>query len=126
MTMPVQAGQEGARGKHMSELAKSGPLEKVTGVWGGYQDAGDWDTLGGHLSATYDLLGLYELNPQAFSRIKLALPGRGNAEQAPRHTRRSHVADAPLAGPATGQRRGARRIWGWWGCSGGRDEFHAQ
>jgi endoglucanase len=75
MTMPQQGGQEGARGKHLIELAKSGPLKKVTGVWGGYQDAGDWDTLGGHLSATYDLLGLYELNPDAFSRMKLELPG---------------------------------------------------
>jgi endoglucanase len=75
MTMPVQGGQEGARGKHMIELAKAGPLERVTGVWGGYQDAGDWDTIGNsHLSATYDLLGLYDLNPAAFSRIKLSLP----------------------------------------------------
>ena len=30
--------------------------------------------LGGHLSATYDLLGLYDLNPAAFSRMKLSLP----------------------------------------------------
>ena len=56
MTMPVQGGQEGARGAHLIELAKTGPLQRVTGVWGGYQDAGDWDTVGGHLSATYDLL----------------------------------------------------------------------
>jgi endoglucanase len=74
MTMPQQGGQEGARGKHMIELAKTGPLERVTGVWGGYQDAGDWDTVGGHLSATYDLLGLCDLNPAAFSRMKLSLP----------------------------------------------------
>ena len=76
MTMPVQGGQEGARGKHLLELAQRGPLERVTGVWGGYQDAGDWDTIGHHLSATYDLLGLYELNPAAFSRMKLSLPAR--------------------------------------------------
>ena len=55
-------------------MAKAGTLERVTGVWGGYQDAGDWDSLGGHLSATYDLLGLYDLNPAAFSRMKLSLP----------------------------------------------------
>jgi hypothetical protein len=30
--------------------------------------------LGHHLSATYDLLGLYDLNPAAFSRMKLSLP----------------------------------------------------
>ena len=74
MTMPQQGGQEGARGKHLIELAKAGPLQRVTGVWGGYQDAGDWDTIGHHLSATYDLLGLYDLNPAAFARMKLSLP----------------------------------------------------
>ena len=75
MTMPVQGGQEGARGKHMIELAKTGPLDRVTGVWGGYQDAGDWDTIGNsHISATYDLLGLFDLNPAAFSQMKLSLP----------------------------------------------------
>ena len=81
MTMPQQAGQEGARGKHMIELARSGPLKRIGGVWGGYQDAGDWDTVGHHLSATCDLLGLYDLNPAAFARIKLSLPAeeRNNA-----------------------------------------------
>lgn len=74
MTMPVQGGQEGTRGQHMIALAKTGPLQRVTGVWGGYQDAGDWDTVGHHLSATYDLLGLYDLNPAAFARMKLSLP----------------------------------------------------
>ena len=74
MTMPEQGGQEGARGQHLIELAKSGPLQRITGIWGGYQDAGDWDTMGGHLSATYDLLGLYDLNPAAFVRMKLSLP----------------------------------------------------
>jgi endoglucanase len=74
MIMPVQGGQEGSRGDNLIELAKAGPLERVTGVWGGYQDAGDWDSLGGHLSATYDLLGLYDLNSTAFSRMRLSLP----------------------------------------------------
>jgi endoglucanase len=74
LTIPVQAGQEGPRGDNLVELAKSGSLKRVAGVWGGYQDAGDWDTLGHHLSATYDLLGLYFLNPAAFTRMKLSLP----------------------------------------------------
>jgi endoglucanase len=74
MDIPVQAGQEGTRGKNLIELAKAGRLKPVTGVWGGYQDAGDWDSLGGHLSATYDLLGLYDLNRTAFRRMKLSLP----------------------------------------------------
>ncbi len=83
MTMPVQGGQEGARGANMIELAKTGSLQRVTGVWGGYQDAGDWDTLGHHLSATYDLLGLYDLNPAAFARIKLSLPAEETSNDLP-------------------------------------------
>jgi len=74
MTIPVQGGQEGDRGKNLVELANAGTLKRVTGVWGAYQDAGDWDTLGHHLSATYDLLGLYDLNSAAFTRMKLSLP----------------------------------------------------
>ncbi len=74
MTIPVQGGQEGDRGKNLVEMAKAGTLKRVTGIWGAYQDAGDWDTLGHHLSATYDLLGLYDLNSGAFTRMKLSLP----------------------------------------------------
>jgi endoglucanase len=80
MTIPVQGGQEAGeggqagRGGNLIELAKARKLQRVTGVLGGYQDAGDWDTLGHHLSATYDLLGLYDLNPAAFLQMKLSLP----------------------------------------------------
>ena len=73
LTIPMQAGQEGPRGDNLVELANAG-AEARTGVWGCYQDAGDWDTLGHHLSATYDLLGLQDLNPAAFARTKLSLP----------------------------------------------------
>ena len=51
MTLPVQGGQEGSRGDNLIELAKNSLLERVTVEWGGHQDAGDWDSLGGHLSA---------------------------------------------------------------------------
>ncbi|MDW8105765.1 MAG: glycoside hydrolase family 9 protein, partial [Armatimonadota bacterium] len=74
LTIAVQEGQEDSRGQNLQELAQAGKLERVQGVWGGYQDAGDWDTLGHHLSATYDLLGLYFLNPSAFRRMQLSLP----------------------------------------------------
>jgi endoglucanase len=74
LEIPHQAGEEGVRGKHMIELAKAGPLKPTKVVPGGYQDAGDWDTAGHHLSATYDLLGLYDLNPTAFSKAKSSLP----------------------------------------------------
>jgi endoglucanase len=74
MDIPHQAGEEGVRGKRMIELAKEGPLKPIQVVPGGYQDAGDWDTAGHHLSATYDLLGLYDLNPAAFAKMRLSLP----------------------------------------------------
>ncbi|MCS6830034.1 MAG: glycoside hydrolase family 9 protein [bacterium] len=80
LTITVQEGQEDARGQNLQQLAQAGKLERVQAVWGGYQDAGDWDTLSHHLSATYDLLGLYLLNPTAFRRVQLSLPEseRGN------------------------------------------------
>lgn len=78
MTMTFQEGQEDSRGQNLAELAQAGKLERVQGVWGGYQDAGDWDTLSHHLSATYDLLGLYFLNPSAFRTAKLSLPAERN------------------------------------------------
>jgi hypothetical protein len=56
LDIPYQAGQEGTRGERLLELAKAGPLQRVDGVWGGYQDAGDWDTLGHHLGANPDNL----------------------------------------------------------------------
>ncbi len=72
LDIPYQAGQEGVRGERMIELTRDGKrLERVTGIWGGYQDAGDWDTMGHHLSATYDLLNLYDLNPRSFERYRL-------------------------------------------------------
>ncbi len=72
LDIPVQAGQEGVRGQRAIELTRNGQLlPRLSGVWGGYQDAGDWDTLGHHLSATYDLLCLYDFNPKAFVRYKL-------------------------------------------------------
>jgi len=80
LTIPVQGGQEageggrGGRGGNLLELARTGALEPIAGVWGGYQDAGDWDTLGHHLSATYDLLGLFDLNSAAFARTRFRLP----------------------------------------------------
>ena len=75
LDIPCQAGQEGTRGARAIELAKAGPLPQVTIVPGAYQDAGDWDTIGRHLDATYDLLGLYDLNPARFAQVTLALPG---------------------------------------------------
>ena len=121
LTIPMQGGQEAGeggldgRGGNLLELSRTGKLVRVTGVWGGYQDAGDWDSLGGHLSATYDLLGLYDLNPAAFSRIRLSLPAEEMQQRPARHPQRSDVADAVVAAVAACRRRRARRLRIWLG-----------
>jgi len=74
LSITTAGGQEGGRGKNMIELAKAGKLKRTTITPGAYQDAGDWDTLSHHLSTTYDLLGLYLLNPEAVKRTRLVLP----------------------------------------------------
>ncbi len=83
LTMSVHEGQEGERGANLAELAKAGKLERVTGVWGGYQDAGDWDTLGHHLAVTSIMLELYELAPEYFANLKLSLPKDEQANAIP-------------------------------------------
>lgn len=75
LDMLCQEGQEGARGERFIRQSQTGPLQTLKVVPGGYQDAGDWDTIGHHLSATYDLLGLCLLNPAAVARTRLVLPG---------------------------------------------------
>jgi len=89
MTGTVAAGQEAGEGGHagrggdLIEQAKKGKLTRTTIVPGAYQDAGDWDTQGHHLSATYDLLGLYLLNPEAVKRTTLRLPAAEMANAIP-------------------------------------------
>ena len=49
-------------------------LEETSNAWGGYMDAGDWDRRSLHLIATLRLLELYEMFPEYFDTLKLALP----------------------------------------------------
>ena len=49
-------------------------LERVDDVWGGYQDAGDWDRRSQHLSVTYHLLELYAMFPDYFREHRLTVP----------------------------------------------------
>ncbi len=125
MDIPLQAGQEGTRGKNLIELAKAGRLKPVTGVWGGYQDAGDWDTLGGHLSATYDLLGLYDLNRTAFGRMKLRCRPRRCTTTCPASWTRP-CGRCAVAAAAASRRRRARRLRRGLGLLPRRDQLHAQ
>lgn len=74
MTIPLSAGQEGKRGENLLELSQAGGLREATGIWGGYQDAGDWDSLGSHLAATQLLLELADLHPAFAATARLSLP----------------------------------------------------
>lgn len=43
-------------------------------AWGGHMDAGDWDRNSRHPAAMWLLVDLYELFPEKFGKVKLALP----------------------------------------------------
>ncbi len=47
-------------------------------IWGGYQDAGDWDREGGHINVPSFLLLAYELAPANFRDGELDIPESGN------------------------------------------------
>jgi len=76
LSIPFAGAQEGERKANMIELWNNGQgkLEPFTGVFGGYMDAGDWDTLSHHLYATYLNLDLLDLFPDYFENVKLSLP----------------------------------------------------
>jgi endoglucanase len=50
----------------------------VLDIWGGWHDAADYDRRQSHHEAEWDLMGLYELNPAAFTDGQLNLPESGN------------------------------------------------
>jgi len=66
----------GARNPNAEKLFndETGGMARVHGVWGGYQDAGDWQTGFSHLPITSHLFDLYEMFPKCFDRFKLLLP----------------------------------------------------
>ena len=74
LTIPVNAGQEGPRGDNLIALQQQGQLSEVHGVWGGYMDAGDWDSCSQHLMATELLLELDEMFPAFAVSTRLSLP----------------------------------------------------
>lgn len=47
-------------------------------AWGGWHDAADYDKRDSHHIPVWDLLGLYEINPDAFTDGQLNLPESGN------------------------------------------------
>jgi len=76
LSIPFAGAQEDERKANLIELWNNGQgkLEPVTGVFGGYMDAGDWDTLSPHLYASYLNLDLLDLFPDYFEHVKLSLP----------------------------------------------------
>jgi len=82
-TLGCDDGQEGPRGENMLKLFKERKLERVHGIWGAHEDAGDWDTLDHHLAVPYEMLELYEMFPEYFSRFKLPLPKEEAASKIP-------------------------------------------
>ncbi|MBN2448811.1 MAG: glycoside hydrolase family 9 protein [Lentisphaeria bacterium] len=63
---------------------RGGALEHAAEAWGGYMDAGDWDRRSAHLEGvTYLLLELYELFPEHFRKVALALPASERANGLP-------------------------------------------
>lgn len=52
--------------------------EKSKEMVGGYHDAADYDTFTYHLPATYQLVSVYELYPEAFNDAQLNIPESGN------------------------------------------------
>jgi len=55
------------------DLDPSG-LKTHPGAWGGYMDAGDWDRRSLHLRVSYLQLELFEMFPDFFEKVRLALP----------------------------------------------------
>lgn len=53
--------------------------ETVPEAWGGYMDAGDWDRRIQHLTASWQHLDLYEVFPEYFANLRLAIPEENNA-----------------------------------------------
>jgi endoglucanase len=78
---------KGPDGKSYSKIIKNSDFEviKVTGdtsktfdISGGWHDAADYDRRQSHHFAIWDMLGAYELNPQAFTDGQLNLPESTN------------------------------------------------
>ncbi|MEM7699295.1 MAG: glycoside hydrolase family 9 protein, partial [Verrucomicrobiota bacterium] len=64
------------------DLDPSG-LTEVPEAWGGYMDAGDWDRRTPHLQVTLSQLELYEMAPDYFDTVALALPADEAANEIP-------------------------------------------
>jgi endoglucanase len=54
-----------------------GPEVAGTDLWGGYMDAGDWDSRSQHIDISYLMLDLYDGLPESTREVALGLPKSG-------------------------------------------------
>jgi endoglucanase len=59
---------------NFGNLVKGATQEVVRNTWGGYKDAGDWDSRIQHLEASRMLLELAELFPSEIAKVELNIP----------------------------------------------------
>lgn len=59
-------------------IEATGSTSQLFQVWGGWHDAADYDRRESHHFAIWDLLGLYDVNPAAFTDGQLNLPESSN------------------------------------------------
>jgi endoglucanase len=62
---------------NFGNLVKGATNQIVKNTWGGYKDAGDWDSRIQHLEASRQLLELAEQFPNEVARIRLNIPESG-------------------------------------------------
>lgn len=74
---------EDMEGDWFPHIEKARTEEVVPETWGGYMDAGDFDRHFNHLHASFLHLELFELFPEYFSKLRLALPPAEAGNQIP-------------------------------------------
>ena len=75
LDIPLQTGMAEDVNAAAKRILESGRLPPTRdSAWGGYMDAGDYDRRSQHLEVTYLLLELFELFPEYYEGVKLALP----------------------------------------------------
>lgn len=83
--LPLAFSKEGGGFINFGQAAKP-PLitdEIVPDVWGGYQDAGDWDRRAFHIKASYLLLDVFEQLPASARNISFGTPASGDVLRHP-------------------------------------------
>lgn len=66
------------KGIDFEVIKATGDQSKSYDIWGGWHDAADYDRRQSHHFAAWDLMGVYELNPGAFTDGQLNIPESGN------------------------------------------------